>query len=256
MMRFQRKKAKRLQTGEPKAPDDAPAPGCGCEGFVCVHYLTALSERTGVSEDGLYRLAQAMECLAHMVRNVHKGRFADAISNQTLFKYFADRIGYPARDDNQKEAQLRREQIRQEWAAKPLWHTSRATLIDAECRRRAEEFGYPTDRATLMRLQPEATRWIDRCAEQARLVGHWLWTWLEGGQTNDDSDGKLCWHCGFCGSLEPAQRGCALGDSEPCCYCSEGTARVLTRGEPEEAEQERRRNPRRAYSDGGDGDRP
>lgn len=36
------------------------------------------------------------------------------------------------------------------------------------------------------------------------------------------------WHCSFCGNHELAEEPYVIGDKEPCCLCSEGTATVMT----------------------------
>lgn len=36
------------------------------------------------------------------------------------------------------------------------------------------------------------------------------------------------WHCGYCGNHEPAEPPYVIGDREPCCLCSKGTAVVMT----------------------------
>lgn len=49
----------------------------------------------------------------------------------------------------------------------------------------------------------------------------------------------LYWHCAGCGNHEPAQPEYEHGDSEPCCLCEDGVARVMTL--PEAAALEQRR---------------
>ena len=59
------------------------------------------------------------------------------------------------------------------------------------------------------------------------------------------------WHCSFCGNNEPAHSDYAIGDSEPCCLCGEGTARVMTLKEAAKFEQEIAlgiRQPKRSYT--------
>lgn len=43
--------------------------------------------------------------------------------------------------------------------------------------------------------------------------------------------GRLVWYCDKCGTPEPAEPEYKHGDSEPCCLCEDGTARVMTRHE-------------------------
>lgn len=43
--------------------------------------------------------------------------------------------------------------------------------------------------------------------------------------------GRLVWYCDKCGTPEPAGPEYKHGDSEPCCLCEDGTARVMTRHE-------------------------
>ena len=47
---------------------------------------------------------------------------------------------------------------------------------------------------------------------------------------------KLYWHC-ECGKSEPAQPEYEHGDSEPCCLCDDGVARVVTLKEVDQWEQ-------------------
>lgn len=47
----------------------------------------------------------------------------------------------------------------------------------------------------------------------------------------------IYWHCATCGNHEPAQPEYELGDSEPCCLCENGVARVVTLAEAASIEQ-------------------
>lgn len=49
---------------------------------------------------------------------------------------------------------------------------------------------------------------------------------------------QLYWHC-ECGNHEPAQPEYEHGDSEPCCLCEHGVARVVTLKEAAAWEQAR-----------------
>lgn len=48
---------------------------------------------------------------------------------------------------------------------------------------------------------------------------------------------KLHWHCATCGNDEEAQPEYQHGDSEPCCLCPNGVARVVTLREAAAMEQ-------------------
>lgn len=60
------------------------------------------------------------------------------------------------------------------------------------------------------------------------------------------------WHCTWCGNHEPViDESYAIGDSEPCALCSEGTAHVMTLEQAANLESEvarGTRKPTRSYS--------
>lgn len=63
------------------------------------------------------------------------------------------------------------------------------------------------------------------CRDDAHLIA------VRAARMLERLDKTLVWYCDKCGTPEPAGPEYKHGDSEPCCLCEDGTARVMTRHE-------------------------
>ena len=112
-------------------------------------------------------------------------------------------------------------------AAKPDAQSLRVTRperLDDTTRNEIEEVA----RAMLAEQQPE----IDALEAASRITAADLATRV----AESDAQPALYWHC-ECGKNEPAQADYERGDSEPCCLCEDGVARVVTIAEAAAWEQ-------------------
>lgn len=145
----------------------------------------AIAIRSDLPVGSIRAIKDALWFLGRGFALLHEGRLRGV---HISLKWVQRHIGNAEQVAKRREVSLLSElqAMRRNRPSTSLSFPDRGVLVDQECQRRAEAAGYTPDAECLARLRPGAERRIDLCAEQARLVGYWLHTWLDGARSEQD----------------------------------------------------------------------